>query len=275
MPGIGHPRLSPDGTRIAQVQRQPGYLSDIWTVNLDRGGSGQLTSGAAVEERPVWSPDGTDIMYSANPQGVYDLYRIAASGSGSETLVYKSRRDKRPSDWSSDGRLLAFEEYDPVSRTDILALNLTDGSEPLAIAKTPAVDDQPRFAPAGGWIAYRSNRSGRFEVWVQRLPSREALMVSVNGGGEPFWRHDGRELFFTSPDNWLMTVSFDSGADSPAGVPTRLFELPARSCPSCISAAVTRDGRFLIITADYAPETPIRVLANWHRAVERPQRPLR
>jgi hypothetical protein len=150
-------------------------------------------------------------VYAANPEGVFDLYRIAASGSGSETLVYKSRRDKRPSDWSPDGRFLVFEEYDPVTRTDILVLNLADGGEPRPIVQTHAADDQPRFAPRGGWIAYRSNRNGRFEVFVQRFPSGDPHMVSVNGGTEPFWRHDGRELFFTSPDNWLMTGELRPG----------------------------------------------------------------
>ena len=100
-------------------------------------------------------------------------------------------------------------------------------------------------------------------------------MVSVNGGTEPFWRHDGRELFFTSPDNWLMAVSIETDAGFEAGVPTRLFELPARSCSRCINAAITPEGRFLIITADYAPETPMRVLANWPGAVKHPGRSLR
>jgi serine/threonine protein kinase len=273
-PGIAHARLSPDGSRIAQLRRSPGYLADIWTVDLNRGNSGRVTSGEEDEERPVWSPDGAQIVYAANPEGVFDLYRIAASGSGSETLVYKSRRDKRPSDWSSDGGFLVFEEYDPVTRTDILALNLTDGGEPQPIVRTPAADDQPRLAPGGDWIAYRSNRNGRFEVFVQRFPSGDPHVVSVNGGAEPFWRDDGRELFFTSPDNWLMTVSFDPTAGSPAGVPTRLFELPARSCATCISAAITREGRFLIITSDYAPEPPIRVFANWPGAVKHSGRSL-
>ena len=263
-PGIVQPRLSPDGRRVAQVQQQArGALSNIWIVDLARGSSGRLTSGTAAEESPVWSPDGANLVYAANRNGVYDLYRSPASGSGGETAVYQSLRDKRPVDWSRDGRFIAFVEYDPTTRTDIFVLDAIDGGEPRPIVNTPAAEDGLRFSPDGAWIAYRSNRTGRWEIFVQRFPSGDPLMVSVNGGADPFWRHDGRELYFIAPDNWLMAVTIETTGGVHAGVPVRLFELPERSCPTCISADVTREGRFFVVTADYAPETPMRVLANW------------
>jgi serine/threonine protein kinase len=271
-PGIYQPRLSPDGRRVAQVQRVPGGLSDIWIMDLARGSSGRLTSGAAAEVSPVWSPDGAHLVYAANPTGVFDLYRIAVSGSGGETAVHQSSRDKRPGDWSRDNRFIAFVQYDPATRWDIFVLDAIDGGEPSPIVNTPGSEVGPRFSPDSAWVAYQSNRTGRWEVFVQRFPSGDPLMVSVNGGVNPFWRHDGRELYYISPDNWLMAVNIETNGGVHAGVPVQLFELPERACPTpaCVSADITRDGRFFVRTADYAPETPMRVLTNWPSALNRP-----
>jgi Tol biopolymer transport system component len=225
-----------------------------------------VTSGPAAEESPIWSPDGAHIVYASNQNGVYDLYRIAASGSGREEAVYRSGHDKRPSDWSPDGRFIAFTDYDPTTRADILALDMNAAREAQPVVKTAAAEDQPRFSPDGKWIAYRSNRTGRHEIYVQPFPSGDPLIVSLDGGIEPFWRTDSQELFFVSADNWLTAVGVKGAGTFQAGVPTRLFELPERSCASCIAAAI-HDGRFLVITGGYAPEAPIRVLTSWTSAV--------
>ncbi len=204
-------------------------------------------------------------MYASNKNGVPDLYRIAVSGVAGDDSLYQSNHDKRPADWSTDGRLLAFVENDPQTRTDVWVLDLNSGRKPMPVVNTPAVEDQPRFSPDGKWIAYCSNRTGRREIYVQPLPSGEPVMVSVNGGSEPFWRPNGQELFFVSPENWVMAVGVKAGGKFDAGLPTRLFELPRSNCTvgDCRAVDVTRDGRFLVSTADYAPAAPMRVITNW------------
>ena len=229
-PGIIRSRLSPTGRRVAQEQQASGALSAIWIVDFARGSSDRLTYGTADEESPVWSSDGAHVVYAANPNGVYDLYRIPTSGSGVETAVYQSLRDKHPVDWSRDGRFIAFVQYDPATRTDIFVLDVIDGGEPLPIVNTRASEDQARFSPADtAWIAYRSNLRGRWEILVKRFPSGEPLTVSENGGIAPFWRNDGRELYYVSLDNFLMAVKIETNGGVRAGVPVPLFKLPERS----------------------------------------------
>jgi Tol biopolymer transport system component len=267
------PRLSPDETRVVQARLAPGGRSDIWTLDLARGNSTKVTAHAGDEHSPIWSPNGAHVVYASNQNGAYDLYRIPTSGSGTEELLYQSGKDKRPADWSRDGQFIAFTAFDSKTRTDVLVLDMDAGRKPMPVVNTTAAEDQARFSPDGKWLAYRSNNTGRHEIYVRPFPSGEPQMVSVGGGSEPLWRDDGRELFFVSPDRWLMAVDIDAGARISAGVPRRVLELPGATCAgSCLGVAVTRDGRFLVSTAENAPEGPITVLANWTSIVNTPRR---
>jgi Tol biopolymer transport system component len=175
-------RLSSDGTRIAQARLMAGWVSDIWIHDLRRGNSRPLTSGAGAETDPVWSPDNAHLVYASNESGVFDLYRIASSGSGQAEGLHRSAHDKTPTDWSADGRFLAFTDRNPKTRSDVLLLDLKDGGPPIAAVSTPAAEDQARFSNDGKWLAYRSNQSGRQEIDVKPLPDGDPIPVSSDGG---------------------------------------------------------------------------------------------
>ena len=149
--------------------------------------------------------------------------------------------------------------------------------DPAPIVNTTATEHEARFSPDGTWIAYRSNRTVRHGIYIQPRSSGPPVLMSENGRLGPFWRHDGRELFYVSTDKSLMSVEVParSNIEMQAGFrpapPRRLFGLPA-NCAGvrCLeAAAITREGRFLIVTRDYAPEAPIRVHTSWTSTVNR------
>lgn len=272
LPTVRSARLSPDGRRLAYDRPAAGEQADLWVLDLERQTNVRLTSDPRDEKTPVWSPDGGHVAYVSNEQGIYDLYRIAATGSGPSERVFESGDQKVVADWSSDGRYLVFSAFTPDTRDDVWLLDRESGPKAIRLLSTAASEQQPRLAPNGRWLAYTSNQTGASEVYVQRLPSGAAVPVSVGGGLEPFWRHDGGELFFVSPDNWLMTVAVDVSADADPIVrgkgPERLFELPGHCGPArCLEVSVDRAGRFLVLTAD-APRELMRVIVNWSTALD-------
>jgi len=262
-------RLSPDDDRIAQARLLPGQLSDIWVVGLARGQGRPVTLGPAAETNPVWSPNGVHLVYASNENGVFDLYKIAASGSGAPEVVYKSAYDKFPLDWSMDGRFIAFMERNPKTRADILVLDLKQKGDPLSAASTEATEDQARFSYDGKWLAYRSNESGRTEIYVKPMAGGDPIQVSSDGGRVPFWRHDSQRLFFVSMNNSLMAVDLGTDKGFRDSVPTQVFRLPATTCPTCNSLELTKDGRFLLSSGEWAFQSPMRIRTNWLRAVNR------
>ena len=264
-------RLSPDGTRIAQARLLPGWVSDIWLTDLVRGSSRRLTSGAGVEDYPVWSPDGAHLVYASNENGVFDLYRIASSGSGQPEALHRSAHDKTPTDWSADGRFLAFTDRNPQARSDVFLLDLKQGGPPIAVITTPAAEDQARFSNDGKWLAYRSNESGRPEIYVKPLPDGDSILVSSEGGTAPIWRQDSRRLFFASLDDRLMAADIAPGASFRDSAVTPVFALPTLLCNTC-GIAVTKEGRFFVSGADSASERPIRIRTNWLSGLTRAAR---
>ena len=254
-------RLSPDGTRIAQARLLPGGVSDIWIHDLLRGGNRPLTSGTGAETFPVWSPDGAYLVYASNENGVFDLYRIASSGSGQPEALNPSGHDKTPTDWSADDRFLAFTDHNPKTRSDVFLLDLKQGGPPIAVVTTPAAEDQARFSNDGKWLAYRSNESGRPEIYVKPLPDGDPIPVSSDGGTAPIWRQDSRRLFFASLDDRLMAADIAPGGSFRHSAVTPVFALPSILCRTC-SIAVTREGRFFVSSTDLPSERPMRIRTN-------------
>ncbi len=169
---------------------------------------------------------------------MHDLYRIPAAGSGRGELVYQSSHDKHPYDWSIDG-LIAFTVFAQQTRRDIWLLDSLGSTEPRVAVGTSASEDQPRFFPDGRWLAYRSDRTGRHEVYIQPV-SGSPIPVSVEGGSKPFWRHDGRELFFVSSDDWMSAVEVRLEPHVEIGAPSRLFRIPPHCGPKTASIPRSR-----------------------------------
>lgn len=223
---------------------------------------------------PVWSPDGSRIVFASNRNGLTDLYQKAASGTGSDELLLKSSDPKFPTDWSLDGRFILYENRDPKTKADLWVLPLEGDRQPFPLLQTEFNEQQARFSPNGKWVAYTSDESGTTQVYVQSFPaSGNKWQVSTGGGDQPRWRRDGRELFYLAADGKLVAVEVKTDGTFEAGVPKPLFELhsPTVAGPFAISYAATADGqRFLVLRSavEQASTTPITVVVNWAAEVK-------
>jgi eukaryotic-like serine/threonine-protein kinase len=284
--------LSPDGTRVAVSRMSPetaGARSgraayEIWIYDFARGTSTRLTSPAS-DWLATWSPDGRRIIFSSDRGGsVFNLYRKAADGAGNEDVVFSSNEDKSAQDWSRDGKFLLYSVttngrrsfFDSASH-DLWVLPLTpvnpSGNQPEPYLKTEFNETQGRFSPDGHFVAYVSDESGRYEIYVQAFPraSDGKKTISTAGGISPRWSGDGKELFYISPDSKMMAVEVSTGPIFKAGVPRPLFQAPiwgGGTFQNVTRYDVTADGkRFLInsVTADAAilAPAPITIVLNW------------
>jgi eukaryotic-like serine/threonine-protein kinase len=265
-----YPEPSPDGQRIA-VQRTVQGNVDIWQVDATRGIMSRFTFDTNADSTAVWAPDGSRLIFRSNRNGVYDLFEKPATGAGDERRLFASPEDKIPSDWSADGRFLLFASY-VKNVPDLWALPIESQGvgTPFPVVRTPFAEDQGQFSPDGRWIAYRTNESGQDEIYVQAFPGPGGkLRVSAEGGSQPRWRRDGKELFYIAPDNRLMAVAIGllpSGQTPNVGAPVALFSvgLASRGAPKHQYAVAPDGQRFLmIVTADETNAPPITIIQNW------------
>ncbi|MFN2482223.1 MAG: protein kinase [Pyrinomonadaceae bacterium] len=264
------PRLSPDEKRVAidRVDPQTPGNTDIWLLDLARGSSTRFTFEAADEGTPVWSPDGGSVAYYSARDGSTAIYRKPAGGAGEGEALINSPGGKLLNGWSPDGRFILYQHYSPQTNWDLWVLPLEGERKPAPLLQTNFVEIQGRFSPDGKWIAYTSNESGEWQVYVRSFPEAGGkLMVSTGGGGQPQWRGDGRELFYLAPDRNLMAV--DVKADSAtfeAGVPRPLFELRyVGGFPGGGGYDATLDGKRFLVNTPTQEERPrpITVVLNW------------
>ena len=260
------PALSSDGTDLAAGRFVNGN-EDIWLIETDRGVPSKLTSLPSDEEWPVFSPDGSRIIFSSSRKGPFDLYETSANGSGKDDAILESPQTKIPSSWSADGRYILYDAFDPKG-TGIWAMPLTGDRKPFAVVARNFVALAGQFSRDTQWIAYQASESGRFEVYVQSFPNGgERRQVSLDGGAAPQWRADGKELYFLALDNTMMAVSISSAAGKiTSGKPVPLFKLTnVKTSGGLRPFVVAPDGqRFLVnVPADNYP-VPITVIFNWH-----------
>jgi eukaryotic-like serine/threonine-protein kinase len=225
----------------------------------------RLTFDAARERYPVWSPDSTRVLFRSQREAGFGLYEKSIGGVGAERLIQKASSETIPADWSPDSQgVLYVDEGDIWTAKD---------DRPIRFAKTDRVESQPQFSPDGRWIAYTSGESKRNEVYVESFPAQGGKwLISSAGGSQPRWRRDGKELFYLSLDNNLMSVSLKIGRDSfEVAEPQMLFQtrLP-NSGVSNFHYSVTPDGqRFIIDGALTATVRPITVVTNWLSMLKR------
>ena len=277
-------KLSPDGKRLAyQGRLRPHDNDDIFVLDLERGGTTRITSDPAQDEQPVWSPDGTHVAYGSNREGTLKLFRRAADGSGAEErMLDNALRFGNFTDWTPDGRYIVTFHSSPQTGNDVWLLPL-DGSAPFPIIQTDAIDVGGYVSPNGRWIAYRSDESGRTELYVQPFnPSAgkpeagRKWMVSKGGAlGMPRWHKDGREILYIANDGSVMAVPITTDPDFTSGTPQRLFHLP-RS----FMALSPFPGQFIDVTRDnqrFLAELPVvktpldefTVVLNWPAGARR------
>jgi WD40 repeat protein len=258
-------RLSPDGARLATEAGEGN--SDIWIYDRKRQVNTRFTFGNGASSSPVWSPDGQWIAYSGVRHKTH-LYRKPVNGMGQEELLLEGDGTGRtPLDWSPDGKSLLFGVGDMSSTGQIWALPLVGDRKPLPVTQNTVVAVSARFSPDGHWVAYSSNESGRQEVYV--MPFGGGIgkwQISSTGGVQPLWRHDGKELFFWSAENTLMSVPITlkpGGVE--VGAAQQLFRVnsPVGIVGVVSPYDVTTDGqRFILITTPQAPR-PITLVTNW------------
>jgi Tol biopolymer transport system component/tRNA A-37 threonylcarbamoyl transferase component Bud32 len=268
------PRLSPDGKQLAVLRRDPRTRTwDIYVIDLARGAGSRLTFDPGDDISPVWSPDGSRIAWGTKRDGAFQIYQKLASGIGQEELLLKADAPIYPDSWSADGRFLLYYRLDPKTRQDLWVLPLAGDRQPALFLQTPFTDTNGRFSPDGRWIAYTSDDQGRYEVNVQPFPaSGSKWQISTSGGQLPWWRSDGKELYYLSLDGKLMAVEVKPGGSFEATVPRALFDLaPARALGGTRSYAVTAAGdRFLFITArEQTASSQFTVVTNWAAEVKK------
>jgi len=263
------PALSPDEKRVAigRNDAQTG-TSDIWLLDLARGIPSRFTFDPANDIYPVWSPDGSRIVSASNRDGAWNLYQKLSSGAGSEEAILKSSDSKIPNDWSLDGRFILYEQLSPNTQWDLWVLPLFGERQPFPFLQTKFSEQSGVFAPDARWIAYQSDESGSYQVYVQSFPpSGDKWQISSEGGSRPRFRRDGKELFYLAANGKLMAVEVKTNASSfEFGVPKPLFEAHTTGY-----YAVTGDGQRFLLNPPIAESTgaPITVVLNWAAEVKR------
>jgi serine/threonine protein kinase/Tol biopolymer transport system component len=267
--------LSRDGKRLAVHRGDGSGNMNIWLLDLARGIPTRLTFERALDTYPLWSPDGSQVIFTRSREGKLALYEKPASGAEPEHVLLEQFATGvlASSDWSRDGRFLLFRVGGQQNGApDLFALPLVGDKKPFAWFTTPFDEFNGQFAPDGRWAAYASSETGRFEVYVQSFPTPGGKwQISTDGGVEPRWRPDQKEMFYLGPDGNLMaapiTLSPD-GRSLESGKPVALFQahlLGGFSKDVRIQYAVSSDGqRFLLNQLPIqTAESPITIIVNW------------
>ena len=262
------PSLSPDGKRLAVDGSDSQGNRDVWLIDLASGNSTRFTFDPAQDLFPVWSPDGSRIVFGSDREGPRNLFQRSAKGAGKEELLLKSDFNAYPVDWSHDGRYIAYVINDPKTKIDVWVLPVSGNQKPFPFANTEASERGARFSPDGKWLAYVSDESGVPQIYVETFPSSGGKwQVSTSGGYHIAWRQDGKELFYVAADRKMMAVDIKGeGANFEAGPPKPLFELRVPTFTgSQAQFAVTPDGQKFLIANTHGENKsePITVALNW------------
>ena len=259
------PRISPDGNRVAvSIEEQE---TQLWLYDLSRETLTRSTFAGGVNENAIWTPDGKRIVFQSSRDGPLNIFWQMADGSGEMAKLISSEHTDAPHSWSPDGQLLAFIDINPATGIDVMVLRLSD-HKVQPFLQTRFNEGAPRFSPDGHWLAYISDESGRYEVYVQPYPGPGGKwQISTDGGTEPVWNCNGRELFYRNGDR-MMAVEITARPTFSAGTPHMLFE--GRYIPSPTTFQnydVTPDGkRFLMLkSVEQAQTEPtqINIVQNW------------
>ncbi|HXD17652.1 MAG TPA: protein kinase [Vicinamibacterales bacterium] len=269
--------ISPDGERVAvSVYDAAKQTRDLWIHDLHRNVATRLTFDAGDEWMSAWSPDGSRLAFSGARPAQLEVLQKPANGSGAEERLTSGTGNEYVSSWSADGRFILYYIGNAGSATsnDIWVLPTAGDRKPQPFLESAFPEANARFSPDGRWVAYRSDESGRREVYVVPFPGPGGKWpISTSGGDFPRWRGDGRELFYlASGTSALMAVPITaSDASLEIGTPRRLFEVPLRTNSykgygTGYVYDVFPDGqRFLIDVAvdERSAPPPIRVITNW------------
>jgi Tol biopolymer transport system component len=261
----GNVFIAPNGKSVAvSMMDIASQNTDIWAYDLQRGSSKRLTFDPAADSVPIWSPDAERLIFASNRLFSFNnLYVKNSDGTQDEKSILRGDVDKFPSDWSRDGKYILYTQD-----TDLWFVTLPELKSSLFL-KAPSVLRNGQFSPDGKWLAYASNETGKWEIYVTSFPeARGKWQISAGGGEQPRWRGDGKELFYLSSDGKIMAAPVTTGANFDASTPVALFQAtPRQPVPiyDLFVYDVSRDGqRFLINTeVKQAETTPMSIVLNW------------
>lgn len=266
-------RISPTESQIV-FDRPNADGVDIWLADIARGVTTRLTVDRARDEFPIWSPDGARVLFRSDRAGVFDLYEKRTDGTGTESLVLHSDHEKWPADWSHDGRYVIYEER--TTQDDFWLLPVSGDSKPVALTRTQFSENHAQFSPDDHWIAYQSNQSGRWEVYIQPFVPTSAgaatlgpmYQVSRDGGQRPLWRGDGKELVYIAGDGRVVAVDVRTTPRLQTGAVRPLFQMPTSSA-NLPRLQMSRDGRRFLVRANAADAggAAITLILNWQAAL--------
>jgi eukaryotic-like serine/threonine-protein kinase len=273
-----YPRISPDGTQVALDVRD--QENDIWIWSLARRTLSRLTFDPDWDRYPVWTPDGRRIAFSSQRGGVQNLFWQAADGTGAAERLTESKSIQYASSISADGTTLLFEEQATAANFDIHGLALSGEHRATSLIATMFNESNADVSRDGRWLAYRSNESGRNEVYVRPFPGVNGgrWLVSSGGGSQPLWAPNSRELLYVDPDGRIVAVPIEPGPGFRAGNPQVIVEGPFATLLPGVNGRmydVSRDGqRFLMVRSDdsgeqAAPPPQIVVVQNWFEELKR------
>ena len=262
------PSLSPDGLRVAAHRTLLGN-TDIWIFDTAR--ATRFTFDAGRDLFPIWSPDGSHIAFDSNRSGHRYFYQKRSDLAGADVPFLETPEDKVLNDWSPDGQsILYVTPNNPKTGADIWYVPLSGDRKPIPFVVTPFLERAGQFSPDGRWVAYQSNETGRYEIYIRSFPGPGGQQqVSTSGGIQARWRSDGQELYYIAPDAKLMAVSITmNGTAIEPGTPVALLQTRIWGGGTNATLGhqydVSRDGRFLLDTAvEDVAMAPITLLLNW------------
>jgi hypothetical protein len=260
----GNVFIAPNGKSVAvSTTDVTSQNTDIWVYDLQRDGAKRLTFDPAIEAVPVWSPDASRLVFASNRQRKVSMYLKNSDGTQDEKSIVEDELASFPSDWSTDGKYILY-----MGGADLWFTTFPELKTRLLL-KAPSVLRNGQFSPDGKWVAYASNETERWEIYVTSFPeARGKWQVSSGGGEQPRWRADGKELFYLSLDGKVMAAPVTIGGKFDAGTPIALFQATPRQpvLPFDLFVYdVSRDGQRFLINAQVkrAEIEPMSIILNW------------
>ena len=255
--------LSPDGTHLALNSFHQHATGSLWLIDIASNTTTPLTNDPHAQSDPVWSPDSRYVAFNLLPNGGSDppfLVQKIEIGNQQPELIYGDDQRHWVEDWSPDGRFLLTHDTKTLSIVPV-----TGNGHPEALYSSSFLKDEFHLSPDGQLIAYGENRSGKWEIYVASFPSFQYIQqVSLDGGAQPRWRGDGRELFFIDYQGRMMSATVERGSPPKIGVPRKLFDTGLIPDPTVNQYAVTRDGlKFLVLEPRKGFSESYSAIVNW------------
>jgi eukaryotic-like serine/threonine-protein kinase len=267
---VANPSISPDGNRVVvDIADVKTSNVDIWIEDLSHNTASRLTFDPSEEATAVWSRDGREIAYRFNGTNTGMLHIKSASGLQAVRQVYTTRPqdDILPNSWTLDDKDILCTYESATGGSDLVLVNVASGKATPFVA-TQASENNGMISPDGKWVAYASNDSGEWEIYVTMFPGAQGKwQVSPGGGSEPRWRGDGKEIFYIDPKGILTAIPVNAGETFSTGTATPLFPLHGRapiSNTDVFSYDVSKDGKRFLVNRNVKPDhvEPLTVVLN-------------